>query len=128
MVEQLDLQNITFTGQVDNIEEIWSKHHLFVLASRYEGMPLALVEAMICGRPCVVTDVAGNRELVRDGINGFLAQAATVPLVEEALDRAWESRMRLKEMGRTASEDVRQWVSRDPAEDFARELAALAAR
>jgi glycosyltransferase involved in cell wall biosynthesis len=126
MSEALKLTNVKFLGQRDNIEEVWKKHHALVLASRFEGMPLALVEAMLCGRPGIVTDVGGNRELVRDGINGFLAEAPTVPFLDEALNRAWENRARLKEIGCAAATDVRQWVSADPGEDFANELAALA--
>ena len=56
---------------------IWAEHHALVLPSRFEGMPLVVVEAMLCGRPCIVTDVGGNAELIRDGINGFLAKAPT---------------------------------------------------
>jgi glycosyltransferase involved in cell wall biosynthesis len=126
IVEQLGLTNVEFAGQQNNIEEIWSKHHALVLPSRFEGMPLVVVEAMLCGRPCIVTDVGGNRELVRDGINGFLAKAPTVELLDEAMNRAWDSRGRLQEMGCTAATDVRQWVSADPGEDFARELATVA--
>jgi glycosyltransferase involved in cell wall biosynthesis len=126
MVEQLGLTNVEFAGEQNDIEEIWSKHHALVLPSRFEGMPLVLVEAMLCGRPCIVTDVGGNRELVRDGINGFLAKAPTVELLDEAMNRAWDSRGRLQEMGCTAATDVRRWVSADPGEDFARELATVA--
>jgi len=126
MVQQWGLTNVEFAGQQNNMEEIWSKHHALVLPSRFEGMPLVVVEAMLCGRPCIATDVGGNGELIRDGINGFLAKAATVPLVDEAMNRAWQNRNRLKEMGCTAGKDVRQWVSPDPGEDFARELAAIA--
>jgi glycosyltransferase involved in cell wall biosynthesis len=126
IAEQLGLTNIEFAGQQNNIEEIWSKHHALVLPSRFEGMPLVVVEAMLCGRPCIASDVGGNRELIRDGINGFLAKAPTVELLDEAMNRAWESRARLKEMGCTAARDARQFVSRDPGEDFARELEALA--
>ena len=42
------------------------------------GVAAFVVEAMLCGRPCIATDVGGNRELIRDGINGFLANAPTV--------------------------------------------------
>ncbi len=125
MIDKLKLANIDLTGYVSDIEQLWSRHHALVLPSRYEGMPVALVEAMLCGRPCIVTDVAGNRELVRDGINGFLAKAPTVELLDEAMSRAWDSRDRLMEMGCTAATDVRQWVSQDPSEDFVRDLAAL---
>jgi len=123
--EELQLTNVEFTGHVEDVEQVWSKHHAFVLASRYEGMPLALIEAMLCGRPGIVTDVAGHRELIRDGVNGFLAKAPTVELLDEAMNRAWECRGRLKAMGETAAADVRAWVSPDPAEDFARELMSL---
>jgi glycosyltransferase involved in cell wall biosynthesis len=125
LVEKFKLANVDFVGHQNNIEEIWSKHHALVLPSRFEGMPLVVVEAMLCGRPCIATDVGGNRELIRDGVNGFLAKAPTVELLDEAMNRAWESRGRLREMGREAAVDVRQWVSEDPSEDFACELAAI---
>jgi glycosyltransferase involved in cell wall biosynthesis len=124
-VEELKLTSVDFLGYRSDIEEIWSKHHALVLPSRFEGMPLTVVEAMICGRSCIVTDVGGNRELVRDGVNGFLAKAPTVELLDEAMNRAWDSRCHLLDMGNAAATDVRQWVSRDPSEDFVRELLAL---
>jgi glycosyltransferase involved in cell wall biosynthesis len=126
MTEQLGLTNVEFAGHQNNVEEIWSKHHALVLPSRFEGMPLTVVEAMLCGRPCIASDVGGNRELIRDGINGFLAKAPTVELLDEAMNRAWVNRALLKEMGCTAAADARKFVSRDPGEDFARELAAVA--
>jgi glycosyltransferase involved in cell wall biosynthesis len=125
MAKTLELTNVEFAGHQNNIEEIWSKHHALVLPSRFEGMPLVVVEAMLCGRPCIATDVGGNRELIRDGINGFLAKAPTVELLDEAMNRAWDSRRQLMDMGNTAAIDVRQWVSKDPSEDFVRELSAL---
>lgn len=48
---------------------------MFVLLSRYEGLPYALMEAMAAGLPCVVTDVVGNQELVADGETGVLVPA-----------------------------------------------------
>lgn len=126
MVEMSNLTRVKFAGFVTDMEQFWSRHHALILASRFEGMPLALVEAMLCGRPCIVTDVGGNRELVRDGLNGFLAKAPTVEFLDEAMNRAWENRHRLREMGEQAAIDVRQWVSPDPTEDFVRELTVLA--
>lgn len=125
VVEQQKLTSVEFSGFSNNIEEVWSKHHALVLASRYEGMPLALVEAMLCGRPCIVTDVASHAELVRDGVNGFLAKGPSVRCLDETMNRAWENRARLEEMGRTAANDVRQWVPADPVGNFVRELDAL---
>ena len=125
LVEQAGLKSIRFGGFSENIEEVWAEHHALVLPSRYEGMPLVLVEAMLCGRPAIITDVGGVRELLRDNINGFLAKAPTVELLDEAMNRAWANRHRLKEMGEQAAIDVRKFVSPDPVEDFVRELLAL---
>ena len=127
IVANFNLPNVQFAGFVENIEQFWGRHHALLLASRFEGMPLALVEAMLCGRACIATDVGGNPELIRDGVNGFLAKAAAVDLLDEAMNRAWENRHRLREMGEAAANDVRQWVSPDPTGDFVRELEALAA-
>lgn len=128
LVQMCNLKNVELAGFVENIEEVWARHHALVLPSRFEGLPLALVEAMLCGRPSIVSDVGGNRELVRDGINGFLAKAPNLQLFDEAMNRAWENRHRLREMGEQAAIDVRRWVSADPVEDLVRELTALADR
>jgi glycosyltransferase involved in cell wall biosynthesis len=125
MAEQLKLKSVDFVGQKSDIEAVWKTHHALTLASRFEGMPLVVVEAMLCGRPCIVTNVGGNAELIRDGVNGYLAPAATVDFIDEALDRAWKNRTGLREMGQKAAEDVRKWVSSDPGRDFAAELERL---
>lgn len=126
ITKDLQLTNVHFLGASDDIEDVWKRHHVLVLPSRFEGMPLVVIEAMLCARPCIVTDVGGNTELVRDGVNGFLAKAPTVEFLNEAMERAWQSRDCLQEMGQRAALDVRTWVSPDPAEDFARELMRLA--
>jgi len=125
MAEQLRLKSVQFCGHSADVEEVFRNHHALVLPSRSEGMPVVVVEAMLCGRPCIATDVGGNRELICDGVNGFLAKAATVDLVDEALSRAWENRQRLREMGKAAAIKVRQWVSSDPTADFVQELESL---
>jgi glycosyltransferase involved in cell wall biosynthesis len=122
MATEWKLDNVSFKGESGDIEKVWSEHHALILPSRFEGMPLVVVEAMLCGRPCIATDVGGNAELMRDGVNGFLAKAATAECVDEVLERAWESRGQLKAMGLQAATDVRRWVTLDPGADFAREL------
>ncbi len=125
MASAAGLKNVHLKGHIDGIEQIWAVHHALVFPSRHEGMPLALVEAMLCGRPSIITDVGGVRELVRDNVNGFLAKAPTVELLDEAMNRAWENRHRLREMGEQAAIDVRKFVGPDPAEDFVRDLYSL---
>ena len=58
-------------GFADDVRSVWSDRQILVLASSGEGKPLALTEAMLCGRPAVVTDVGGNVELVTDCVTGL---------------------------------------------------------
>ncbi len=120
-----DVPNIRFGGQTSDIGEVWANHHAMIMPSRYEGLPLSLVEAMLCRRVSIVTDVGGNRELVEDGVNGFLAAAPTKHAMDEALERAWARRGEWEEMGRRAGEAVRAHVPRDPVGAFATGIDAL---
>ncbi|HUS24861.1 MAG TPA: glycosyltransferase family 4 protein [Candidatus Binatia bacterium] len=118
--------NAIFAGTVDDIPQLWSRHHALVLTSRIEGMSLAAIEAMLCARPCIVTQVAGcEGELVQDGLTGFVAAAPTAALIDDALERAWAQRGRWEEMGRRAAQHVRTIIPRDPAAEFAASLVEL---
>jgi glycosyltransferase involved in cell wall biosynthesis len=127
MAKLLHLHNVNFHGHVSNVESIWEQNHLLVLPSRYEGLPLALVEAMRCGRPAVVTDVGGNTELCVDGETGFVAPAATIASMSCALQRAWEQRAGWRQLGLVARERVGQLMPADPVHLFCQRLKALTA-
>jgi glycosyltransferase involved in cell wall biosynthesis len=97
---------VDFAGQVKDVREVWKNHHAIVLPSRYEGLPLAVVEAMICGRMAIVTDVAGNTEVVRDEVNGFVAESPSVKHLDDALERAWRRQNEWESMGLTARQEL----------------------
>jgi glycosyltransferase involved in cell wall biosynthesis len=118
----LQLNDVHFHGQVSDIKAIWEQNHLLVLPSRYEGLPLVLVEAMWCGRPAVVTDVAGNTEVCVDNETGFVAAAPTVALLADALQRAWDRREDWQRMGQAARARAESQIPRDPIAVFADRL------
>jgi glycosyltransferase involved in cell wall biosynthesis len=95
---------LEFAGHVSDVAAIWATNHLLVMPSRSEGTPLALVEAMVCARPAVVSDVGGNLEWVSEPETGFIAEAPTVRSFGAALERAWHLRDSWKEIGGRAHE------------------------
>jgi glycosyltransferase involved in cell wall biosynthesis len=110
------------------VDEIWVANHILVLPSRYEGLPPAMVEAMLCARPVVATDVAGHAEVLEEGVSGFLAEAPTAPRIGQALERMWARRGELERMGKAGSARIRQLVPADPIGAFADKLKALVVR
>jgi len=123
LVRRLGLENrVIFAGHVTSVEDIWASNQVLVMPSRYEGLPLAMVEAMLCGRPVIATDVAGHSEIIEDGVNGFLAEAPTVPCISKALDRFWERRTEVRHMGTMASERIRQIIPSKPVAEFTEKI------
>lgn len=125
-LERLAPPSVRFAGTVD-VAALWRDHHALVLPSRAEGLPLALVEAMRCGRPAIATDVGGVGELLEDGVTGFLAAAAAEAPLLDALERAWERRADWPELGRAAARAAERWVSPDPGGELAERLLRAAA-
>jgi glycosyltransferase involved in cell wall biosynthesis len=107
------------------VEEIWAANHVLVMPSRFEGLPLAMVEAMLCARPVVATDIAGHREIIEDGVTGFLADAPTAASVSAALERFWERRGESEEIGKMAAQRIRQVIPSDPIRVFSDKLQKL---
>jgi glycosyltransferase involved in cell wall biosynthesis len=122
LAARLGVAQAHFCGHVENVTDIWKTNQLLVLPSRYEGTPLALLEAMWCARPAVVTDVGGNAELCLDGKTGFVAASPTVDMLDSALERAWAHRDVWEEMGKAARRRCELMVPEDPVREFCGEL------
>lgn len=108
-----------------SVENIWAENHVLVMPSRFEGLPLAMVEAMRSGRPVIATDVAGHREIVQDGVTGFLAEAPSATSFLAALERFWERRHEAEAIGRTAAQHISRLLPADPVRDFSDKLKHL---
>jgi glycosyltransferase involved in cell wall biosynthesis len=111
-------------GQSADIEKVWTTHHALALVSRYEGLPLVLVESMLCSRPAIITEVAGDGEMVEEDVSGFIAEAPTVGFVAAALERAWERRADWRAIGQAARQRAEKLVDRDPIGIFCARLKA----
>lgn len=74
MRDKLTADNIVITGWLEHKEamELSTKFDAFILASRYEGLPISLLEAMYMKKACVVSNVVGNRDVIKNDYNGYI--------------------------------------------------------
>lgn len=72
--EELKSSNIQITGWTDRATAIKYAVNadVFLLTSLWEGLPISLLEAMYMKKVCVVSDVIGNRDVIKSGENGFV--------------------------------------------------------
>jgi glycosyltransferase involved in cell wall biosynthesis len=75
IAELLDIQeSVEFLGLRQDVIELLQQSWGFVMPSRWEGMPNALLEGMSCGLPCIATRVSGSEDIIIDGVNGLLVE------------------------------------------------------
>lgn len=118
---------VRFMGYANDIRALWQENHVLVMPSRIEGTPLALVEAMVCGRPSIVSDVGGMSEWVEDSVNGYVAEAPSVRSFGAALEKAWHTKSNWREMGVRAHETAKAKIDPNPGARLLDLLKAAAA-
>ncbi len=75
---ELASSNIKVTGWISRDEALkeMQKADIFVLPSLWEGLPISLLEAMYLKKLCIVSDVIGNRDVIKSGYNGYVCNSA----------------------------------------------------
>jgi glycosyltransferase involved in cell wall biosynthesis len=76
---------IVFTGYRQDLQNIYAALDVFFMTSRREGLSNSILEAMAMGLPVVATDVGGTKELIEDGVSGFLLSVGDSTGMAEAL-------------------------------------------
>jgi glycosyltransferase involved in cell wall biosynthesis len=77
---------LDWPGRVADVRPWLREASVYVLPSYREGSPRSVQEALAIGRPIITTDVAGCRDTVEDGVNGFLIPARNAKALEEAME------------------------------------------
>ena len=108
MAQALGLENrVLFLGFQTDIRRWMQAADGFVLASRWEGLPMGLLEAAACALPTIATDVAGTREVIVDGQTGWLVPAGDASALGDAMNRMMQTP---SEERRAIGERARQQV------------------
>ena len=108
---------VDFLGQVKDVFPILYESDIFVLPSRSEGMSNALIEAMACGSPCVVTDIPANAEIVEDRKNGLVVNVDDDEDIARAIVYLAEHENLRERLGREAANTIDSHYSLDSVVD-----------
>lgn len=110
-----DDEEIIFTGYVagQEKEDLLANALLFVLPSYLEGLPIALLEAMSHGLPCLVSDILPHKEIISEGVNGFLFQSNNFSNFVEKLKELLRSPNGWKNIGENAKQKVKRQYNWD---------------
>jgi L-malate glycosyltransferase len=111
-----DLKNRVFLkGFVGDIrKDIWGENHLLLMPSYFEGLPIALVEAMLSGRSAVATDVGGNSEILKGDELGVIAEGITPSSFDKAMEDSWAKKDEWEAMGIKAHKQACEYFGNDP--------------
>jgi glycosyltransferase involved in cell wall biosynthesis len=107
---EAEVQRLNFSGRIDflgdrgDIADVLATSDLFVLSTRWEGLPLSILEAMRAGLPVITTNVGGCSEAVEHGTTGFLTKPSDIGQLRAMLEKALASKSLLRAMGEAGRE------------------------
>ena len=110
-IDRLSLQRVTLAGRTENVAREYAAASLFVLSSRYEGLPLALIEAMWCGLPCVAFDCPHGPAELLAAERGWLVAAGDTDALSQQMAYAIDHPEEASERARKAQAFAQQTYS-----------------
>jgi len=106
------LGSVDFVGRIPNTElpPFYASSEIVVLPSisRLEAFGIALIEAMACGKPVVASSIPGVREVVRDGVTGYLTPPRNPEALAEAISKLIQDKDLAQKMGREGRRTVEE--------------------
>lgn len=122
LIKSLKLQNRVFINSVvKDIKEKYIESSILAMTSKYEGLPMALLEGQVCGLPLVsYACKCGPRDIIKDGENGFLISQGDVLSFKNALEQLMEDYQLRVFMGKNSvklsekysmSNVMNQWIN-----------------
>lgn len=107
LAENLKCQDqLKFLGQVKNMDSLYRSNSIFILPSRQEGMSNATLEAMSYGMPCVVTNVSGSEDQIKNGVSGIITPIEDHKTMADALLFMMDNPDKATQMGEIAKQIV----------------------
>ncbi len=103
-------KNVKMIGYVTNLQEYQHIADIAISCSKREGLPLNIVEAMLSGTPVVATMNRGHRELIRDGVTGFIVDINDKEKLENTIIELLSNQDKYDMVSRAAWKNARQYT------------------
>lgn len=120
-----DLQisdRIVFLGARSDVHEFLSAINVFIMPSLWEGQPIALLEALAMGKPCIVSDVDGISEVITNNVNGYLVKPKDITGLTQTMNQAIDNPEVLKQL---ANSGVNTITEKFLAQNMAKAIADI---
>lgn len=113
VTDRLRTPGVTFKPPVPQakLHEFYNQSSVFVLASVADGFGMVVAQAMACGLPVIVTENVGAKDLIEEGVNGFVVPVGAPEIIAERLRLLHDDPERCRAMGRAARLSVEQGYS-----------------
>lgn len=99
-------KNIIFIPHTNAIEKILLESKVFVITSQSEGLPMSIIEAMMCGLPIVSSNINDIPDIIEHGVNGYLVEFGDVNLFATKLKLLLSDLTLVKKMGDASSSKI----------------------
>lgn len=109
---------VIFTGKVNNVNDYLKHIDLFISSSLWEGLPTVIMEAMLAGVPVVATSIPGSIDMVKPGVNGWLASPGKPEHLAKVIVEALVHSEHRESYSRAAVETVKEFSLEKIAEKY----------
>lgn len=104
---QLGIYNyVKFEGIQENVMYWYLNSDILIIPSRYEGLPLVLLEGMACGVPIIASNIPAHREVLKDGITGIIFEKENIKQLSDKIEYLIQNPQVAKEIGKRGREMV----------------------
>lgn len=100
--------NIKLLGFRKDVNRILGATDIVGLFSYHEGLPRNLMEAMVAKKPIICTNIRGNNDLVKDGVNGLLVEINDIGATIESIEKLYENKRLRHKMGQNGFEIIKE--------------------
>lgn len=119
LINQKQLSSKIFLkGFTKNVHEVIANSHVILQVTHFDAMPIAVTEALAVSRPVIASNVGDMPLWVKDDLNGWIVSKVDPVEIDVALEKAWQHRADLEEMGKASFRIFKEKYPADPIEFF----------